>query len=104
MRDLAGRGSGPFHREAALSLAQALHHGHWDGLRHLAQCSEVAVIHQPRWQTLAARLGEKAKRAAEECFDQVVLLEQGRLVYTGPVADSVGYFKEVGGFTDHGSS
>ena len=40
------------------------------------------MIHQPRWQTL-------------QCFDQVVLLAQGRLVYTGPVADSVRYFEEV---------
>lgn len=46
-------------------------------------CTSIAVIHQPRWQTLA-------------CFDQVVLLATGGyLVYSGPVADSVTYFTQV---------
>eukprot|EP00913_Durusdinium_trenchii_P027641 g25922.t1 len=46
-------------------------------------CTTVAVIHQPRWQTL-------------ECFDQVVLLATGGfLVYSGPVRESVKYFSEV---------
>eukprot|EP00435_Cladocopium_sp_Y103_P035970 s79_g9.t1 len=47
------------------------------------RCTTVAVIHQPRWQTL-------------ECFDQVVLLATGGfLVYSGAVADSVSYFTQV---------
>lgn len=47
------------------------------------RCTTVAVIHQPRWQTL-------------ECFDQVVLLATGGfLVYSGAVAESVNYFTQV---------
>ena len=47
------------------------------------RCTCIAVIHQPRWQTLT-------------CFDQVVLLATGGyLVYSGPVRDSVTYFTQV---------
>lgn len=47
------------------------------------RCTTIAVIHQPRWQTL-------------ECFDQVVLLATGGfLVYSGAIADSVTYFTEA---------
>ena len=46
------------------------------------RCTSIAVIHQPRWKTLA-------------CFDQVVLLATGGyLVYSGPVPDSVAYFTQ----------
>ncbi|CAE7807025.1 WBC30, partial [Symbiodinium sp. KB8] len=46
-------------------------------------CTTVAVIHQPRWQTL-------------EFFDNVVLLATGGyLVYSGPVAGCVDYFEKV---------
>ena len=46
------------------------------------RCTSIAVIHQPRWKTLA-------------CFDQVVLLATGGyLVYSGPVPDSVAYFAQ----------
>jgi len=46
-------------------------------------CTTVAVIHQPRWQTL-------------EFFDNVVLLATGGyLVYSGPVKGCVGYFENV---------
>ena len=46
------------------------------------RCTSIAVIHQPRWKTLA-------------CFDQVVLLAtSGYLVYSGPVPNSVAYFTQ----------
>ena len=46
------------------------------------RCTSIAVIHQPRWKTLA-------------CFDQVVLLATGGyLVYSGPVPNSVAYFTQ----------
>ena len=46
------------------------------------RCTSIAVIHQPRWKSLA-------------CFDQVVLLATGGyLVYSGPVPDSIAYFTQ----------
>ncbi|CAJ1337509.1 unnamed protein product [Effrenium voratum] len=60
------------HSVAALLCARSKRH-----------CTTVAVIHQPRWQTL-------------DCFDNVVLLATGGyLVYSGPVRDSVKYFTET---------
>eukprot|EP00746_Dinoflagellata_sp_MGD_P090323 gnl/MRDRNA2_/MRDRNA2_356635_c0_seq1.p1 gnl/MRDRNA2_/MRDRNA2_356635_c0~~gnl/MRDRNA2_/MRDRNA2_356635_c0_seq1.p1 ORF type:complete len:468 (+),score=55.71 gnl/MRDRNA2_/MRDRNA2_356635_c0_seq1:3-1406(+) len=45
-------------------------------------CTTIAVIHQPRWETL-------------ELFDDVVLLATGGLlVYAGPVVAAIKYFEE----------